>query len=203
MMRAPKTLRSHRRLAVFCGSSAGRSPLYAQVARQFAEACVQRGYGVVYGGGRVGLMGILADAVLAQQGEVIGVIPEFLSTKELRHGGLTRLEIVPSMHARKALMAELADAFVALPGGLGTLDELCEILTWSQLGLHRKPVGLLNVNGFFDALLAQVDRATEEGFCRPEHRQLFCVAEEAHPLLDRLEALHLPPTVKWLDWDQT
>lgn len=203
MLPAPQPFRNPRRVTVFCGSAAGRSPLYAQVARQFAEACVQRGYGVVYGGGRVGLMGILADAALARQGEVIGVIPEFLSTKELRHEGLTRLEVVPSMHARKALMAELADAFVALPGGLGTLDELCEILTWSQLGLHRKPVGLLNVNGFFDAFLARVNRAVEEGFCRPEHRQLFCVAEEVHLLLDRLEALHPPPAVKWLDWDQT
>lgn len=201
----PSTLprRLPRRLTVFCGSSTGRSPVYAQVAHQFAEACVQRGYGVVYGGGRVGLMGVLADAVLARHGEVIGVIPEFLSTKELRHEGLTRLEVVPSMHARKALMAELADAFVALPGGLGTLDELCEILTWSQLGLHRKPIGLLNVNGFFDPFLAQVNRAVEEGFCRPEHRQLFCIAEEVHPLLDRLETLHPPPTVKWLEWNQT
>jgi uncharacterized protein (TIGR00730 family) len=190
-------------LAVFCGSSHGFSPIYRAAAEQVSAIAVARGWRIVYGGGRVGLMGVVADAALAAGGEVIGVLPEFLSTKELRHDGLTRLEIVPSMHARKALIADLADAFMALPGGLGTFDELFEILTWSQLGLHNKPIGLLNVSGYFDALIAMVDRAVAEGFCRPEHRQLFCVAAEAEELLDRLERFERPVTTKWLDADQT
>jgi uncharacterized protein (TIGR00730 family) len=190
---------SPRRLAIFCGSAHGFSPDYRAAAEAFGAECVVRGYGVVYGGGRVGLMGVIADAVLNADGEVIGVLPEFLSTKELRHDGLTQLEIVPSKHARKARMAELAGAFVALPGGLGTLDELCEILTWSQLGLHQKPVGLLNTRGYFDPLVALVDRAVSEGFCRTEHRQLFCVANEPVELLDRLERFVRPATTKWLD----
>jgi uncharacterized protein (TIGR00730 family) len=192
-----------RRIAVFCGSSRGTSPACHAATAAFARACAARQYGVVYGGGRVGLMGLLADSALAAGTEVIGVIPEFLSRKEIRHDGLTRLEVVPTMHARKALIAELSDAFVALPGGLGTLDELCEILTWSQLGLHNKPVGVLNVGGYFDPLLALLDRAVADGFCRAEHRRLFCSADVPEELLDRLESFERPALPKWLDLEQT
>jgi len=190
-------------IAVFCGSSRGFSAEYRRATERFAIACVERGYGLVYGGGQVGLMGVLADAALAAGGEVIGVIPEFLSLKEIRHDGLTRLEVVPTMHARKALIAERAFAFVALPGGLGTLDELFEILTWSQLGLHDKPVGLLNVEGYFDPLIGLVDRMVNEGFCRAEHRALFGTATEPDDLLDRLERFERPRLPKWLDLEQT
>lgn len=202
-MCSPRLNAFERNLAVFCGSSRGFSADYRTAAAVFAAACVRRRYRIVYGGGRVGLMGVVADAALAAGGEVIGVLPEFLSTKELRHDGLTRLEIVPTMHRRKALMADLADGFVALPGGLGTLDELCEILTWSQLGLHTKPIGLFNVNGYFDPLVALVDRAVVEGFCRAEHRRLFFVSGDAEKLFDRLENFERPPTTKWLDLEQT
>jgi uncharacterized protein (TIGR00730 family) len=191
------------RLTVFCGSSHGFSPIYEAGTAAFARAVVRRGYGIIYGGGCVGLMGTLADAALAAGGDVIGVLPEFLSTKELRHEGLTRLEIVPSMHARKALMAELSQGFVALPGGLGTLDELFEILTWSQLGLHAKPIGLLSINGYFDPLITWIDRAVSDGFCRAEHRQLFCTATDPDDLLDQLAGFQHPGTPKWLSRSQT
>ena len=159
---------------------------------------------LVYGGGRVGLMGIVADTVLAAGGEVIGVIPRALATKEVAHDALTELRVVASMHERKALMAELADGFVALPGGFGTFDELLEIVTWAQLGLHAKPIGILDVAGYFDAFSALVEGAIAEEFVRPEYRKLFVVGDEPRALLARLET-HVPPAgvVKWIGLDET
>jgi uncharacterized protein (TIGR00730 family) len=191
-----------RRLCVFAGSSPGRRDSYTVATRGLAELAVERGYGIVYGGGRVGLMGILADAALAAGGEVIGVLPEALATKELAHRGLTRLEIVASMHERKAMMAELASAFVALPGGVGTLEELFEVFTWAQLGLHRKPCGVLDVDGYWDDLGRLLDRAVEESFLRPEHRRMLMVETDAARLLDRFEVYEPPAIPKWIDRDE-
>jgi uncharacterized protein (TIGR00730 family) len=174
------------RLCVFCGSSFGASPLYADAARELGRRLVRRGIGLVYGGGDVGLMGVVADAVLAAGGPVWGVIPRALADREVAHRQLTSLEIVGSMHERKARMAELADAFLALPGGLGTLDEWFEVWTWAQLGIHAKPLGMLNVAGYFDPLLAFVDRTVDEGFVSPRHRGLVSVDGDPERLLDRL-----------------
>src|SRR3954447_20301237 len=164
------------RLCVFCGSSKGRLPVYAEGARLLGRAMVRAGLGLVFGAGHVGLMGVLADAVLAAGGEAVGVIPQALVDRELAHRRLTALHIVDTMHQRKALMADLSDAFLALPGGFGTLDELFEILTWAQLGIHAKPIGLLNVGGFFDLLLTWVRHATTEGFIRQQHVALLNVS---------------------------
>jgi uncharacterized protein (TIGR00730 family) len=189
-----------RRVCVFCGSNVGGRPEYAEAARRMGALIAGRGLGLVYGGGNIGLMGVLADATLRAGGEVIGVIPAALQAKELAHAGLTELFIVPSMHERKAKMADLADAFAALPGGYGTLDELFEILTWAQLGIHAKPVGLLDVAGYFTPLLAAVDRMTHERFVRPRHRALLRVADTPERLLDLLFTAPLPdPGEKWLD----
>ncbi|MDZ4685214.1 MAG: TIGR00730 family Rossman fold protein [Planctomycetaceae bacterium] len=185
-------------VCVFSGSSVGNRADYRTAAEAFGRTLASTRRRLIYGGGAIGLMGAMADAALAASGEVIGVIPSFLSLREIRHDGLTTLHVVPSMHARKALMAELSDAFVALPGGLGTFDELCEILTWSQLGLHAKPVGLLNVLGYFDPLVTQIERAVADGFCRPEHRELFVVEADADRLLERLTTHTLPTVRKWI-----
>ncbi|GDY23896.1 cytokinin riboside 5'-monophosphate phosphoribohydrolase [Verrucomicrobiota bacterium] len=192
-----------KRLCVFCGSSAGHDPVFAAAARELGAAIARKRWGLVYGAGNVGLMGVLADAVLAAEGEVIGVIPEALVAKELAHRGLSELHIVASMHERKALMAELADGFVAMPGGFGTLDEFCEILTWAQLGLHRKPCGLLNVAGYFDPLLQQVERAVAGGFVRAEHQGLFVVETEPMKLLQRLVKFTPPKVEKWIRAEET
>jgi uncharacterized protein (TIGR00730 family) len=161
-----------------------------------------RGIGLVYGGGSVGLMRVVADTVIRQGGEVIGVIPEALATKEVAHQGLKDLRVVGSMHERKALMAELADAFIALPGGYGTLEEFCEVLTWAQLGLHRKPCGILNVKGFYDPLLSFFDHALSEGFVREVHRSLILVDEDPERLLDKLIDYQPPALDKWIDQDE-
>ena len=161
-----------RRLCVFCGSSTGHQPTYREAAVSLATAMTRRGIDLVYGGGNVGLMGIMADSVLARGGHVIGVIPEMLVSREVAHLGLPDLRVVRTMHERKALMASLADAFVALPGGFGTFEELCEVITWTQLGLHPKRCGVLNVSGYYDPLLAQFDRAVEDGFIKPVNRQI-------------------------------
>ncbi len=193
-----------RRVCVFCGASPGARPAYAEAARELARELVARDIGVVYGGGGVGLMGELADAVLAEQGEIIGVIPRALVEKEIGHRGLSDLRVVGSMHERKALMAELSDAFIALPGGLGTLEELFEVYTWSQLGLHRKPCALLNVEGYYDGVGAFLDHAVSERFVRSEHRSLLLMEADAAQLLERLAAFEpeaVPP--KWIDRDQT
>jgi uncharacterized protein (TIGR00730 family) len=187
------------RVCVFCGSSPGRSPAYLDAARATGRALARRGIGLVYGGGSVGLMGAAADAALAAGGEVIGVIPRGLQLRELAHAGLTTLHVVGSMHERKAKMAELAHGFVALPGGMGTLEELAEILTWAQLGLHARPCGLLDVAGYYDPLVAFLDRAVAEGFVRPEHRRLLVVAEDPDALLDAFEAWRPPPVERWID----
>jgi hypothetical protein len=191
-----------KRVCLYCGSNVGANPAYALAAQELAAALIESGLGLVYGGGKVGLMGITAAAVLAKGGEVIGVIPEALSGLELAHQGLTRLHVVRSMHERKALMVDLADGFVALPGGFGTLDELCEVLTWAQLGLHGKPCGLLNVAGFFDPLLAQVERAVCDRFIRTQHQALLLVDQEPRRLLARMREFRAPPQHKWIDRDQ-
>ena len=173
-------------LCVFCGSSKGGPVTFAESARRFGEALAARGLGLVYGGGHIGLMGVLADAVLQAGGPVIGVIPRSMVERELAHERLTELHVVETMHQRKALMAERACGFAALPGGFGTADELFEILTWRQLRLHDKPIGLLNVAGFFDSLLAWMDRTVEDGFLRAAHRGLIHVTDKPEGLLDLL-----------------
>ncbi len=192
-----------RRVCVFCGSSHGARACYADAARALGTVLARRQIGLVYGGGCVGLMGVLADTVLAAGGEVVGVIPESMVPKELAHEGLTALHIVGSMHERKALMAELADAFVALPGGYGTFEEFCEILTWAQLGLHRKPCGLLNVDGYYDRLLALFDHAVAEQFVRPTHRSLVLEERDPERLLLRLAAYHAPALERWIGREET
>ena len=164
---------SLRQLCVFCGSKVGSDERYRMAAVELGQLLARKGIGLVYGGGSIGLMGVIADAVLAEGGEVIGVIPESLATEELLHPGVTEMHVVSSMHARKALMAELSDAFVALPGGFGTFEEFFEVVTWSQLGLHRKLTGLLNVGGYYDPLVRLVDHAVQEGFIKLKHRSLL------------------------------
>lgn len=166
-------------------------------------ALARRGIGLVYGGGNIGLMGILADSALAAGAEVIGVIPEAMIPWEVAHGGLAELRVVGSMHERKALMADLSDAFIALPGGFGTLEEFCEVVTWSQLGLHRKPCGLLNAEGYYDPLIALFDSGVAERFIRPEHRGLVIEERDAERLLDRLARFQPPRIDKWIDRDET
>ena len=175
-----------RRLCVFCGSKIGIDERYRAAAIELGRLLVHEKIGLVYGGGSVGLMGVIADAVLAEGGEVIGVIPESLATAELLHPGVTDMRLVASMHARKALMAELSDAFAAMPGGFGTFEEFFEVVTWSQLGLHRKLTGLLNVGGFYDPLVRLVDHAVQEGFIKPKHRELLVIEERPDMLLSRL-----------------
>lgn len=181
-----------RSICVFCGSRAGETPAYSEAARSFGWQLGQRGWRLVYGGGNVGLMGTLADAALAAGAQVVGVIPDSLLRREVGHRGLTEMHVVPTMHVRKQMMAERADAFVALPGGLGTLEELFEVWTWRQLGYHRNPIGLLNTAGYFDPLLGFVARAVEEGFVSAEQCELLSVTANPAELLDRLAAA-MPP----------
>jgi len=185
IFRLPNALRDMPRLCLFCGARSGRDRAFDPIVREVAQAIVRAGYGIVYGGGRVGLMGTLADAALADGGEVIGVIPEALERAEIAHTGITQLHVVRSMHERKALMADLSDGFIALPGGVGTMDEFCEILTWRQLGIHDKPIGLLNVNGFYDNLLALFDSMLEQGFLADPSRKLFVVKPTIGELLEQ------------------
>jgi len=193
---------SDKRICVFAGSSPGRQPQYVEAAQQLGEELCARGYDLVYGGGRVGLMGTVADSVLGHGGQVIGVIPEALAEKEVAHRGLTDLRIVTSMHERKALMAELSTAFIALPGGLGTLEELFEVLTWVQLGIHTKPCGIVNVGGYFNGLLEFISHAVEERFLKPDHQSMILVDSDIKALLDAVEAFVPPAVEKWLDRDQ-
>jgi uncharacterized protein (TIGR00730 family) len=179
-----------RRICVFCGSSVGTPPAYVAAARELGRTLAKRGLGIVFGGGKVGLMGVLADAAIAAGGEVIGVIPESLLAREIGHDRLTKLHVVRSMHDRKTLMADLADAFIALPGGYGTFEEFFEAVTWTQLGIHRKPCGLLNVEGYYDALLALLDRAVADGFVHTANRKLVLDAPDVPTLLKKLEAFH-------------
>ncbi|MGH9750296.1 MAG: TIGR00730 family Rossman fold protein [Candidatus Polarisedimenticolia bacterium] len=192
-----------KRICVFCGSSPGRDPAYREAAVALGRVLAARGLGLVYGGGRVGLMGALADAVLQAGGEAIGVIPRALQDREIGHTGLTDLRIVGSMHERKALMAELSDGFVALPGGLGTLEELFEVWTWGQLGLHVRPCGLLDARGFFRPLVTLVDHLVTEGFVHPENRAMLLVAGEPEPLLDGMESWRAPAVQRWVTAAET
>lgn len=182
-----------RRICVFCGASAGRSAAYREAAQDLGRALAERGIGLVTGGGRVGLMGAVADAALAAGGEVDGVIPRRLVDREIAHRGLTRLHVVDTLHERKAAMADLADAFIALPGGLGTLEELAEVASWAQLSLHDKPIGLLDVDGYFAGLLGFLDHAVEEGFLAPDHRMMLVVDREPGRLIEALSSRRPPP----------
>jgi uncharacterized protein (TIGR00730 family) len=188
-----------RRLAVFCGSNPGARPDYVNGARALGRLLSERGIGIVYGGASVGVMAALAEAVLDEMGEIIGVIPKMLVEREVAHRALTDLRVVGSMHERKALIAELSDGFVALPGGIGTLEEFFEIWTWAQLGMHQKPCGLLNIAGYFDPLLAFLDRAVEEKFVREVHRSMVIVESSPDKLLERFEAYVPPKVVKWIN----
>jgi len=192
-----------RRICVFCGSNKGSSGEYAEAARQLGELFAREGIALVYGGGSVGLMGELADSVLASGGEAIGVIPHALWAREVGHRGLTDLRIVDTMHERKAMMADLADAFIALPGGLGTLEEIFEIWTWAQLGLHQKPLGFLDVNGFFSPLMQFIDRAVRERFVKDEYRAIAMMSSDAEALLRRFDAWQPPRVEKWITRDET
>jgi uncharacterized protein (TIGR00730 family) len=185
-------------LCVFCGSSAGARPVYADAAREMGEALVARDITLVFGGGRVGMMGEIARTVLASGGRVVGVIPRALVRKEIVYEDLTELHVVESMHERKAMMAERSDGFIAMPGGYGTFEEFCEVLTWSQLGFHHKPVALLNVAGYYDGLLALFDHAVAEAFVRPLHRSLVIAERDPITLLDRLAAYQPPTVEKWI-----
>ena len=180
-----------KRLAIYCGSATPADPVYIQSARAVGRGLAERGIGVVYGGGRLGLMGAVADAALAAGGEVIGVIPQALVDAEVAHRGLTELHVVEGMHQRKAAFTDLSDGFVTIPGGTGTMDELWEALSWAQLGYHAKPVGLLNVAGYYDGLVAFWEKMGDVGFLRPQHRDLLIVADTLAGLLDRMAA-HVP-----------
>jgi uncharacterized protein (TIGR00730 family) len=192
-----------KRLCVFCGSSQGTNPAYADAATAMGTLLAKRGIGLVYGGGNVGLMGILADAVLAGGGEVIGVIPQGLADREVAHHGVTDLRVVDSMHTRKAMMADLSDGFIAMPGGVGTFEEFFEVVTWTQLGVHRKPCGLLNVAGFYTPLALFIDQAVSEGFIKPVHRAVIVVDDDPARLLDSLTTIQLPDVPKWIRRDET
>jgi len=192
-----------KRICVFLGSSVGLQPEYAEVATRLGRELVRRNFGLVYGGASLGLMAILADTVLAEGGEVIGVIPKMLVEKEIAHQGLTELRVVDSMHERKALMADLADGFIGLPGGLGTLEEFFEVLTWGQLGLHVKPCGLLDICGYFSHLIQFLDHAVDERLLRQENRNLLLWATEPDTLLDLFEDYRPSYTPKWIDREQT
>jgi len=186
------------RVCIFCGSSFGARESYRRAAVQLGESLAAHKIGVVYGGGNVGLMGALADAALAGGGEVIGVIPGALVAREIAHDGLSDLRVVGSMHERKALMADLSDAFIALPGGYGTLEEFCEMVTWSQLGILTKPCGLLNVGGYFDPLIAMLDRATQEGFIPAKNRALVLEETEPERMLEALQRWEAVPEERWI-----
>jgi uncharacterized protein (TIGR00730 family) len=191
------------RVCVFCGSKVGNAPMYRDAAERLGGVLVARGLELVYGGGSVGLMGVLADTVLAAGGAVTGVIPGMLATEELLHPRVKDMHVMPSMHARKARMEELSDAFIALPGGYGTFEELLEIVTWAQLGIHNKPVGILDVGGYFKPLLVFLDHAVEEGFIKVTHRELLCSASQPESLLDALAARRLPAPHGKLKREQT
>lgn len=187
-----------RSMLVYCGANSGNAPVYAETTRLFAKLLADEKIRLIYGGGSIGLMGILADAVLQNGGEVTGVIPDFLNVKEVGHPGLTELHEVQSMHERKALMEQLSDAAVALPGGFGTMDEIFEMLTWAQLGLHNKPLGLLNINGYYDPFIAQLNRMVEEGFLKQSNRDLIIVSDSPEELLSLLRTADPKPEEKWM-----
>ena len=186
------------RVCVFCGSSSGNRPAYARAARELGALLARRGIGLVYGGGNVGLMGIIADAALAAGGDVIGVMPQSLVEREVAHPGLTTLHVVRTMHERKQLMHDLSDAFIALPGGLGTLEEFFEVLTWGQLGMHAKPCAILDVEGYFEPMLVLLDRAVDDQMVKPDNRAMLIQDVAAERLLDRMAAYEPPAITKWI-----
>ena len=190
-------------VCVFCGSRAGEDPAYTHAARALGATIAEAGIGLVYGGGHVGLMGVVADAALAAGGEVTGVMPKALVDREIAHTGLTELHVVGSMHERKAMMSDLSEGFVALPGGTGTLEEFFEVLTWAQLGEHAKPCGLLNVAGYYDPLLAVFDHMVARGFLATHHRAMVLVETAPEALLERFERYQPPKTAKWIDRSET
>ena len=192
-----------RSICVFCGSSFGSDPAFEAAARALGKALVSRGLGLVYGGASIGLMGVIADTVLAAGGRVVGVMPDFLAAKEIAHTGLSELKITTSMHERKDTMATLADGFVALPGAFGTVEEFFEVLTWAQLGLHAKPCALLNVKGYYDSLLAFIDNAVASRFLRVETRSLMLVESDPDALLDLMQAYAAPDVTKWISTKRT
>jgi uncharacterized protein (TIGR00730 family) len=192
-------VKTEKNICVYCGSNPGNDPAYLKAATVMGEAIARRGFGLVYGGANVGLMGAVADAALAAGGEVFGVLPRALQEKELAHKGLTRLELTDSMHQRKTRMAELSCGFVTLPGGAGTLEEVAEMWTWAQLGFHEKPVGFLNVAGYYDHLRAFVDHSVREGFVRGPHAEMLTFAADPDALLDAFEAYAAPVVVKWVE----
>ncbi len=187
------------RICVFCGSQPGKDPQYLEVARSLGKSLAERGIDVVYGGAQVGCMGAVADSALDHGAKVYGVIPHRLQSKEIAHARLTELYRVESMHQRKSLMGQLCQGFVVLPGGWGTLEEMFEVLTWTQLGYHRKPLGIINVNGYYDSLINFADHANQQGFLRDEHRACLISRPNVDSLLDALEEVELPETAKWLD----
>lgn len=190
------------RICVFCGSSSGAYPIFKQAAESLGQALVNHQLALVYGGATVGTMGAIADAVMAAGGEVYGVIPRGLFGREVPHHHITQLDIVDSMHERKARMAELADAFITLPGGIGTFEEMFEILTWAQLGIHQKPIGLLNINGFYDKLLDFLDEAVSNGFVKPQHRELLVVKNTPDELVETVKKLRPPLVSKWMSKEE-
>ena len=188
-----------RSVCVYCGSNSGNDPAFGEATRALANLLVARGIRIIYGGAALGLMGLLADTAMKAGGEVVGVLPQGLKDREIGHPGLTELHLVASMHERKAMMAELSEGFIALPGGIGTLEELIEIYTWGQLGLHRKPLGMLNVNGYYDALGAFLDHAVDSGFLHPQQRAVMRMEADPERLLEALGEPVPEPAVKWLD----
>ncbi|HPF41707.1 MAG TPA: TIGR00730 family Rossman fold protein [Phycisphaerae bacterium] len=194
---------NRRNICVFCGSAPGNKPAFAEAARRLGAAIADRSMGLVYGGGNVGLMGAVADAVLAKRGRVIGVIPHSLEQKEVAHRGLTELHICRTMHDRKRMMAERADAFIAMPGGYGTLEEIFEVITWAQLGIHHNPCALLNVDGFFDHLVQYLDHAVGAELLKPRFRQLLMVDTDIDRLLDAIESYEPPEVMQWIEPDET
>jgi len=190
------------KICVYCGSSPGKNPAYTRAAKVLAKELYDRDIGLVFGGGAVGVMGVVADAVLEAGGEVVGVIPKALAVKELAHYGLTELHVVASMHERKAMMAELADGFIALPGGWGTLEEIFEMLTWAQLGFHEKPCGILNVEGYFDGLIGFLENSFEQEFVNPLYRPLLMKADEPVELLEQFTSYKAPKVRKWMGEDE-
>lgn len=192
-----------RKICVYCGSSPGKSPEYIEAARILGRALVKRDISLVYGGASVGIMGEIADTVLAAGGEVIGIMPQALADKEISHKGLTDLRVVGSMHERKAMMEDISDGFIALPGGLGTLEELFEVLTWSQLGYHRKPCALLNIKGYYDAITQFLDHAVAEGFVKSVHRGMILIEDNSEILLDHMASYKSPKVDKWIGRNET
>lgn len=187
-----------KRYTVFCGSSAGTKKIYAEQAYALGKELAGRGIGLVFGGGKIGMMGAVADGVMAHQGEAIGVIPKFLCTKEIAHGGLTKLHIVETMHERKMMMNELCTGVITLPGGFGTMEELFEMLTWQQLGLHQKPIGILNINGFYDDLLALVQTMVTKGYLTEQHQNILLTDSTIEGLLEKMDNFVAPEVPKWI-----